>query len=209
MSPCLLSDVLSSFNLIIGIVSWSFLGHFGNLFFIFLFNPPREARAKTVSTWWGRVCVCGVYVYQVWWWLFSGLIPNKHPGMFFSLCVCVCVYVLAGKGKVKAGKGRPLKGGGDPAEEPTVDVVSVASGRGLGGSAPATPTEAETATNQSATGSWSRNSLRGSKCNFSDFLPPCCFSHQKSNSFFSVRSDLFIIYSGWGTPFCWRTLHSI
>ncbi|XP_057365532.1 F-BAR domain only protein 2-like isoform X2 [Daphnia carinata] len=70
-----------------------------------------------------------------------------------------------GKGKVKAGKGRPLKGGGDPAEEPMspVDVVSVASGRGLGGSAPATPTEAETATNSSATGSWSRNSLRGSK----------------------------------------------
>lgn len=90
--------------------------------------------------------------------------------MFFSLCVCVCVYVLAGKGKVKAGKGRPLKGGGDPAEEPTADVVSVASGRGMGGSAPATPTEAESATNQSATGSWSRNSLRGSKCNFPTFF---------------------------------------
>ncbi|XP_046655135.1 F-BAR domain only protein 2-like isoform X2 [Daphnia pulicaria] len=73
-----------------------------------------------------------------------------------------------GKSKVKAsGKVRPLKGGGDSAAEepmsPSVDVVSVASGRGLGGSAPATPTEAESATNQSATGSWSRNSLRGSK----------------------------------------------
>ena len=81
------------------------------------------------------------------------------------------MYVLAGKSKVKAsGKVRPLKGGGDSAAEepmsPSVDVVSVASGRGLGGSAPATPTEAESATNQSATGSWSRNSLRGSKCNF-------------------------------------------
>lgn len=69
-----------------------------------------------------------------------------------------------------SGKVRPLKGGGDSAAEepmsPSVDVVSVASGRGLGGSAPATPTEAESATNQSATGSWSRNSLRGSKCNF-------------------------------------------
>ena len=110
------------------------------------------------------VCVPGVMVTSFW------THSNKHPGMF-SLCVCVCV--LAGKGKVKAGKGRPLKGGGDPADEPMspVDVASVASGRGMGGSAPATPTEAETATNQSATGSWSRNSLRGSKCNFSDFLP--------------------------------------
>ena len=96
---------------------------------------------------------------------------QQTPRHVFAVCVCVCV--LAGKGKVKAGKGRPLKGGGDPADEPMspVDVASVASGRGMGGSAPATPTEAETATNQSATGSWSRNSLRGSKCNFSDFLP--------------------------------------
>ena len=131
---------------------------------------------------------------------------QQTPRHVFAVCVCVCV--LAGKGKVKAGKGRPLKGGGDPADEPMspVDVASVASGRGMGGSAPATPTEAETATNQSATGSWSRNSLRGSKCNFSDFLPHLSLSlslvvtrttqHRKKNGFififfFCVLSDFW------------------
>lgn len=117
----------------------------------------------------------------------------KHSRHVFAVrscgCVCVCVYVPAGKSKVKAsGKVRPLKGGGDSAAEepmsPSMDVVSVASGRGLGGSAPATPTEAESTTNQSAIGSWSRNSLRGSKCNFTDFLlssQPLLFHTRRSN----------------------------
>ena len=54
--------------------------------------PPTGARAKTVSTWWGRVCVCvcvpGVMVTSFW------THSNKHPGMF-SLCVCVCVFLQA------------------------------------------------------------------------------------------------------------------
>ena len=69
---------------------------------------------------------------------------------------------LLGKGKVKV-KGRTPKGGGDQTEANPVGVPSV-GGRGMSGSAPATPTEAETC-NQSTTG-WSRNSLRGSKCKF-------------------------------------------
>ena len=73
--------------------------------------------------------------------------------------VAIC---LAGKGKVKI-KGRTPKGGGDQTEPNPVGVPNI-GGRGMGGSAPATPTEAETC-NQSTTG-WSRNSLRGSKCNF-------------------------------------------
>lgn len=92
--------------------------------------------------------------------------------MSFSLAGRAVVCVLAGKGKVRAGKSRARKasdGGGndDPDAEPASreDVGSVTSGRGMGGSAPATPTEAETAVNQSVIGSWSRNSLRGSKCN--------------------------------------------
>lgn len=103
----------------------------------------------------------------------------RHVPLFGSPCGCVCV--LAGKGKVKAGKSRPRKGGGgggggdddpDAAAEPVnrEDATGVTSGRGMGGSAPATPTEAETATNQSVIGSWSRNSLRGSKCNAIEFL---------------------------------------
>ena len=73
--------------------------------------------------------------------------------------VAIC---LAGKGKVKI-KGRTPKGGGEQTEPNPVGVPNI-GGRGMGGSAPATPTEAETC-NQSTTG-WSRNSLRGSKCNF-------------------------------------------
>ena len=60
------------------------------------------------------------------------------------------------------GKGRTPKGTGDIIEPPNLIGVPTVV-RGLGGSAPATPTEAETAI-ESTTG-WNRNSLRGSKCN--------------------------------------------
>lgn len=97
-----------------------------------------------------------------------------HPACLSFSARRVVVCVLAGKGKAKAVKNRPRKAAGDPpdtAAEPAnrEDVVSVTSGRGVSGSAPATPTEAESATNQSVIGSWSRNSLRGSKCNAIEF----------------------------------------
>ena len=89
-------------------------------------------------------------------------------------CVCVCVCVLAGKGKVKVKGIRTLRGGNDPVTASAVEqrmnpldsTLPSAGVRSLGGSAPGTPSEAEAVINQSATtGSWSRNSLRGSKCN--------------------------------------------
>ena len=90
--------------------------------------------------------------------------------LFFSLVV---IHVLTGKSSKGKLKGRS-KGISDPvtAEEDQLDnsVVnnSGGGGRNLSGSAPATPTEADTSINESTgSGSWSRNSLRGSKCKFS------------------------------------------
>ena len=89
---------------------------------------------------------------------------------------------LAGKGKVKI-KGRTPKGGGDQMEPNPVGVPNI-GGRGMGGSAPATPTEAETC-NQSTTG-WSRNSLRGSKCNF--FFSYLMVDHSSADPFARAES---------------------
>lgn len=95
---------------------------------------------------------------------------------FFSLVV---IHVLTGKSSKGKLKGRS-KGISDPvtAEEDQLDnsVVnnSGGGGRNLSGSAPATPTEADTSINESTgSGSWSRNSLRGSKCKFSFSLQLC------------------------------------
>ena len=83
--------------------------------------------------------------------------------------------MYAGKSKVKS-KGRTPKGAGEVDLEVNSPlgmstVVGGGGGRGLlSGSAPATPTETDSSCNQSTTGAgpgggWSRNSLRGSKCN--------------------------------------------
>ena len=104
--------------------------------------------------------------------LFFHLFFLSTSGVVRVLGVCVCV--LAGKGKVKVKGIRTLRGGNDPVTASAVEqrmnpldsTLPSAGVRSLGGSAPGTPTEAEAVINQSATtGSWSRNSLRGSKCN--------------------------------------------
>ena len=151
----------------------------------------RRELKKLLST--QERCVC--WIVWKWWlmtldWSYSILKHTHSPACYYShfifslfitfvwccpcvWCVCVCMYVLAGKGKVKVKGNRTLKGGDDPmtasaAEQrmnPLDSTLPIAGVRSLGGSAPGTPTEAEAAINQSATGSWSRNSFRGSKCN--------------------------------------------
>jgi len=93
------------------------------------------------------------------------------------------IHVLTGKSSKGKLKGRS-KGISDPvtAEEDQLDnsVVnnSGGGGRNLSGSAPATPTEADTSINESTgSGSWSRNSLRGSKCKFFLFSSTFCHMH--------------------------------
>jgi len=108
-------------------------------------------------------------------WYYSYFSTFFYHRLVLSVCsVCVCVCVLAGKGKVKVKGIRTLRGGNDPVTASAVEqrmnpldsTLPSAGVRSLGGSAPGTPTEAEAVINQSATtGSWSRNSLRGSKCN--------------------------------------------